>query len=173
MKSRANLFFVFLLGAVAGVGGMRLIDSPAVAQPAKTETEATLAKVVQVNHGDEFVILWRPPVPMRFAVRLNRVDTPFSNRAGGREAAEALADLIYGKQVRIEFEDANKPLQDRSQRMIAYAHVDGKNVGVEMIRTGHGEFFTRFGKGIYAEQMQAAQDEAKAAKRGQWAESDD
>lgn len=168
MKSRFQLLAVFVLGTVFGIVGVRLADTAAVADDA--DASPMLAKVVQVNHGDEFEIMWRPPMPMRFNVRLNRVDTPFKDQPGGKEATEKLADLIYGKQVRIEFEDPEKPYQDRSERLIAYAHVDGKNVAVEMVASGYGEFFDKFGEGKYGKQLREAEDEAKAAKRGLWAE---
>jgi endonuclease YncB( thermonuclease family) len=168
VRPNFQLIAVFVLGTAFGIVGMRLADTAAVAEDA--DASPMLAKVVQVNHGDEFEVMWRPPVPMRFNVRLNRVDTPFKDQSGGKEATEELADLIYGKQVRIEFEDPDKPYQDRSERLIAYAHIDGKNVGVEMIRSGQAEFFTKYGEGKYAEAMKAAEDQAKAAKRGRWAE---
>ena len=129
-----------------------------------------LATVLTVQHGDEFEVLWRPPIPVRFSVRLNRVDTPYSDQPGGREATEALADLVYGKKVRIEFEDPSEPTQDRSNRLIAYVWSDGEMVNTEMVRLGEGEFFTRFGEGKYAGRFRAAEAEARQANRGRWAE---
>jgi len=168
LKTRIQLLSVFFLGCIVGVGSVRLFNDTAVAQEAPPDP--MLAKVIQVSHGDEFEIMWRPPMPLRFSVRLNRVDTPFKDQPGGKEATEELADLIYGKTVRLEFENPEKPYQDRSNRLIAYAHIGDKNVGVEMIRSGHAEFFTKYGEGKYAKAMKAAEDQAKAAKRGRWAE---
>jgi len=168
MQRNRIMLLVFAAGLLVGVVGSRMIETIAVAE---TEpADAALAKVVQVNHGDEFEIMWRPPVAMRFNVRLNRVDAPFKDNIGGKQAAEHLASMIYGKHVRIEFEDPDSPYQDRSERMIAYAHINGKNVGIEMVRSGWAEFFTQFGQGKYAEAFIQAQNEAKAAKRGLWSD---
>lgn len=168
MKRQVGLWIVFVLGAVVGAVGVRLTTNATGADDA--QADAMLAKVVKVNHGDEFEVMWRPPMPLRFNVRLNRVDTPYKDQPGGKEATEALADLTYGKQVRIEFENPDKPYQDNSERLIAYAHIDGKIVNVEMVRGGYSPFFTKYGEGKYAEQLRAAEAQAKAAKRGMWAD---
>lgn len=173
MTRRWQWIAAFTAGVMVGGALMDMTSQPAAAEAAgEPAAEEHLAKVVQVNHGDEFEILWRPPMPLRFNVRLNRVDTPFSDQPGGREATEALADLIYGKHVRIDFEDNDKPYQDRSERLIAYAFIGGRNVNVEMVRSGHSAFVTRWGEGKYAEQFREAEAEAKTERRGRWARSE-
>lgn len=169
---------VFVLGVVVGITIARFDAEPA-AHAAEDKPhvdpklEQGLAKVLTVQHGDELTVLWRPPMPLKFSVRLNRVDTPFKEDKGGKEALNALADLVYGQYVRVEFEDNAKPYQDRSNRLIAYLHNDaGKNLNVEMVRSGGAPFSTRYGEGKHAAQFRAAEAEARAAKRGVWAESE-
>ena len=50
--------------------------------------------------------------------------------------------------------------RDHFGRLLAYVHAGGKNVNVELVRRGHADYWTKFGKGPYAEQFQAAEEEA-------------
>jgi len=164
---------ILVIGAAAGFVAGRWGDPPRVTAAAEP-ANVNWAQVLQVNHGDEFEILWRPPMPLRFAVRLKQADTPYKDQEHGEEAAEALADLVYGNKVRIEFENPDDPLQDRSERLLAYAFLpDGRMVNVEMVRRGWAEHFTRFGTGRYEERFAAAEQAAKEAGRGRWAGRDD
>ncbi len=170
---------VFVCGVVVGIAIARFDREPAARAtenkaPADPKLEKGLAKVLTVQHGDELTVLWRPPMPLKFSVRLNRVDTPFKDRPGGNEALNALADLAYGKYIRIEFEDNAKPYQDRSNRLIAYLrNEDGENLNVEMVRRGAAPFFTQYGEGKHAAQFKAAEAEARAARRGVWAKAEE
>lgn len=177
--SRLTVAAVFVIGVVTGLVIERLGEAeiPAIAHEGHPEhtdpkLDAGLAKVLTVEHGDEFTVLWRPPVPVRFNVRLNRVDTPFKDKPGGEEATEELADRVYGKYVRLEFESNDKPFQDRSQRLIAYVFDDDEHVNVDMVRRGVAPFFTRYGEGRFGDDFKAAESEARQAKRGVWADEE-
>lgn len=181
-STRPKLVAMLMLGVGIGLLIARLDPGEKTAhaheghehtQPVDEQLEKGLAKVLTVEHGDEFTVLWRPPVPVKFSVRLNRYDTPFRDKPGGKEAVDALADRIYGKYVRLAFENDHHPFQDRSQRMIAYVFDDDELVNVELIRDGAAPFFTRYGEGKFAEQFKAAEAEAKKAGRGVWAATED
>lgn len=65
-------------------------------------------------------------------VRLHAIDTPERGQSGWREATEALATLVAGKQVEIEpFE------QDSYERPVARVYVDGYDVNATLIDQGY------------------------------------
>ena len=49
--------------------------------------------------------------------------------------------------------------------------VDGLHVNVERVRLGLTPFWTKYGRGRYAEDFESAEAEARAAGRGLWAEN--
>jgi len=124
--------------------------------------------VLSVTDGDAIRVMFRGQDE---PVRLLRIDTPEKGEPGHDEATAALNDLIGRRSVRIEFETPGKEERDRFGRLLCYVFLlDGRNVNVEMVRLGWSKFWTRFGRGRLAEQFEAAEREAREAKRGLWAE---
>lgn len=103
-------------------------------------------------------------------VRLLRVNTRERGEWGYKQGQDALRKLVEGKRVRLESDDEPR---DRYGRELAYLFVDDVNVNLQMVKTGWSPFFTRYGKGQYAEAFQAAETEARRAKRGLWARPDE
>jgi len=102
-------------------------------------------------------------------VRLLRIDTPERGQPGFDEATAALAELLKGGQVRIEFETPGKVHRDRYKRLRAYVFLpDGRCANVEMVRLGWSEFWTKYGKGRLVDDFVAAELEAKSMGRGVW-----
>ncbi len=54
-------------------------------------------------------------------------------------------------------------------RLLAYLYVDGKNLNVELVRQGFSPHYVKYGRGRLANQFDAAEQEARAAKRRIWA----
>lgn len=87
-------------------------------------------------------------------------DAKGESYACGREAARALDRLIGGRTVTC------KPVtHDQYDREIATCEVVGRDLGDAMVRAGHARDYTRHSRGRYA----AAEQEARAARRGIWA----
>ena len=93
----------------------------------------------------------------------------------GMDAKHFAMDFFRGvTQVRLE-RDHPKEIRGRFNRYLTYIFVerDGRwiNYNVESVRAGMSPYFTKYGKSrrFHAEFV-AAQDEARAAKRGIWAE---
>jgi len=91
----------------------------------------------------------------------------------GMEAKKFAVEFFEGvTQVRLE-RDHPKDLRDRYNRYLAYAFAkkDGKwvNYNVECVRAGMSPYFTKYGHATrFHDEFVAAQDEARAAKRGIW-----
>jgi endonuclease YncB( thermonuclease family) len=103
-------------------------------------------------------------------IRIFGIDAPearqqCSNSKGepyacGREATRALDRLIGGRTVTC------KPVtHDQYDRDVATCEVVGRDLGDAMVRAGHARDYARHSRGRYA----AAEQEARAAKRGIWA----
>ena len=103
-------------------------------------------------------------------VRLLRVNTRERGEWGYKQGQDELRRLVEGKRVRVEGEDEKA---DRYGRDLGYLFVGPTNVNLEIVRSGWSPFFRRYGKGRYAELFQAAESEARRAKRGLWSRPDE
>ncbi len=101
-------------------------------------------------------------------VRLLAINTPERGRPWYAEATAALASLVQDKSVQLEPEKPGKLQRDRYGRWLAYIIVDGKNANVEMVRLGWTPYDSKYSSDRYEKEMRAAEEEARAAKRGMW-----
>ena len=104
-------------------------------------------------------------------VRLLGVDAP--EKTGGYRQSEPYGDaatkfmkaLVDGQVVRLEYDG---PRKDQYNRTLAYVFLpDGRCANEAIIRGGFAETYRRFDYGRKP-QFQAAEREAKEAKRGMW-----
>jgi micrococcal nuclease len=105
-------------------------------------------------------------------VRLLGVDAP--EKTGGYRQSEPYGDaatkfmraLVDGQVVRLEYDG---PRTDQYNRTLAYVFLpDGRCANEAIIRGGFAETYRRFDY-VKKPQFQAAEREAKEAKRGMWA----
>lgn len=101
-------------------------------------------------------------------VRLYGVDAPESKQAFGYQAKKRLAQLVSRKVVRIEKVDT-----DRYGRTVALVRLaDGTLVNEEMVRSGLAWVYEQYcQREDLCASMRQAQDEARSARRGLWADS--
>lgn len=103
------------------------------------------------------------------SVRYIGIDTPEASppaQCGAAEATEANEALVEGKTVTLELDPAET--RDRFDRLLAYLHVDGTNVNVELARLGRACAFPFGATRLYRDEIAAAESEARAADRGVW-----
>ena len=100
---------------------------------------------------------WQAPCPKWPRVRLLHIDTPERRERGYEEATKALRKMVLGRNVTLVFDRPGDPTCGSHGRLLAYLVVDGVNVNVEMVRLGWSEFETRFGKGRFAGEFEAAE----------------
>jgi micrococcal nuclease len=133
---------------------------PADAQP----TTASL-RVRQVIDGDTITVSGVG------TVRLLGVDAP--EKTGGYRESEPYGDaatrfmrtLVEGKLVRLEYDGDRK---DQYNRTLAYVYLeDGTLANEAIIRAGFAETYRRFQYRLKP-QFQAAEREAREARRGMW-----
>jgi micrococcal nuclease len=125
-------------------------------------------RVVHVVDGDTLDVQCRDFTDQ---VRMLRIDTPEAGQHGHGEARRALLELVEDREVYLLFEEKGVRQRGNYGRLLAYVYADGRNVNVEMVRRGWSTFWTEFGEGRFAGPFQAAEREAKEAKRGLWSRS--
>ena len=86
-------------------------------------------KVVAVADGDTITILTSAKEQVK--IRLHGIDAPERGQDFGTKSKQALSDLVFGKQVRIETEG-----KDRYGRVIGTVFVDGVDVNLAMVDMG-------------------------------------
>lgn len=96
-------------------------------------------------------------------VRLLAVDAPELENCGGREAKALLERLVFGKSVLLE-----DVLMDKSARVIATVIRNGKNISLELIKSGWLRYDS--GKVRDYEEMRKASRNAKSNHLGVFSE---
>lgn len=125
-------------------------------------------EVLRVVDGDTLhVRIPGSPTPDE-RVRLLRVNTPERGQSGYERATACLIALTADHRVELEWERPGVAERDEFGRLLAYVHAGGVLVNEELVRQGFSRFFTKYGGGRLADRFRAAEEEARAAKRGLW-----
>lgn len=134
---------------------------PAPAQPAAVEsTAAERWLVVSVHDGDTVLCLDGDNVQRK--VRLVGIDAPEIGQPFGTKSRDGLRALVLRKSVLV-----HEHGEDRYGRTLGSLEIDGGDVALLMLSSGLAWQFTRYSDD---EVLAAAEAEARAAKRGLWAD---
>ncbi len=145
----------------AWAGGDEDADGPAPASaPAQVPGPAT-ATVVSVYDGDTFTL------GTGDRVRLKWVNTPELKPPEdyGVEAREATKAFVSGKTIELRYGAVTR---DGYGRLVAGVFVDGKSLSEHLLELGLGHLFVIPPDGTDLTAMIAAQERARAARRGIW-----
>ncbi len=121
-------------------------------------------RVVRVIDGDTIEIAGGEHV------RYIGIDTPETYSQAepyGPEAKAKNIELVEGKLVTLERDVSDT---DKYDRLLRYVYVEGLFVNGEMVRLGYAEAVSYPPDTRYQWQLELLEAEAKAAKRGIWAE---
>lgn len=116
-------------------------------------------RVVGVSDGDTITVLVERE---QYRVRLEGIDCPESGQDFGRRAKEKTSDLVFGREVRVVVTD-----HDRYGRTVGRVFVEDLDVNLELVRAGMAWHFIRYSR---EKALAEAEREARAAKRGLWAQ---
>jgi endonuclease YncB( thermonuclease family) len=121
-------------------------------------------RIVSIADGDTVTIL--DAANKQTKIRLMGIDAPEKAQAFGTRSKQALSDLVFNKQVTVEF---NK--QDKYGRTIGKILVDGLDANLEQVKAGMAWHYKLYAKeqatsdlAVYTE----AETQARADKRGLW-----
>ena len=117
-------------------------------------------RVEEVLDGDSFII------PLDQTIRLANIDAPSLEFCFGREAKEALEEMILGKNVRIE-----KVGKDSYNRLLALVYLDDQFVNEILLTNGWAKYVSGGSNNEKITDLLKEKDgEAKENKRGVWSE---
>lgn len=122
----------------------------------------TTAEVSKVIDGDTI------EVARGYRIRLSGIDTPERGEPWAAEATALVHAMVMGQRVRLSYDEVR---MDNFGRVLAYISYDkGTLLNVELVRQGLAR--VRWAEGSrYLTELQAAEAEAQAARRGIWHES--
>jgi micrococcal nuclease len=139
----------------------------------RADTVETTALVLKIVDGDTVDIV--DDVRGRLRVRLLGIDTPetkkpnFTVGCWGPEATAFAKSTLLGQRVAL-IPDPTQDRTDRYGRTLAYLDkADGWDYSIEAARAGAAHSYVYHGHPVgRADQIAAAEQEAKAARRGLW-----
>lgn len=124
-------------------------------------------RVVSISDGDTVTILDSTNTQLK--IRLMGIDAPEKKQAFGNKSKESLSNLVFNKQVAVEYSK-----KDKYGRTVGKIIVDGIDVNLEQIKAGMAWHYKKYQKEqsvddrhIYAQ----AEDKARLEKRGLWIEA--
>lgn len=115
-------------------------------------------KVVRIADGDTITILVDR---QQVKVRLSEIDAPERAQDFSQRSRQALADLVFGREVRIVTHGT-----DRYGRVIGDVFVGGKSVNEIMVRQGWAWNFVKYSQ---SPRLAELERQARAERRGLWA----
>lgn len=121
--------------------------------------ESITGRCIRVSDGDTVTI--QLPNGTKERIRLRGIDAPESGQDFGRVSKRELTKLISRKEVRVETDG-----RDRYDRIIGKIYLGQLFVNEEMVRLGVAWYYPKYTPN--EPELLAAQDEAKAARRGLW-----
>jgi micrococcal nuclease len=143
--------------------------STGTAPSGKTPQRIEEGLVERVADGDTVTVITSNQTKLR--IRMLGIDAPetpkgtkFPGQPYGPEAEAYLKQLVDGKRVRVEIFGV-----DRYKRLLSTIFIDGKDINLVMIEMGFAEVYRGPESGNpYKQQYQAAEETARAAKKGMW-----
>jgi len=120
------------------------------------------SKVVAIHDGDTLTVLRDQE---QIKVRLSEIDAPETGQAFGNRSKQSLAEICFNKPARLEVKG-----EDRYGRTLARVHCDGVDANAEQVRQGLAWVYRKYAP--KDSPLYAVEEEAKAAKRGLWADTE-
>jgi len=125
-------------------------------------------QIVGVSDGDTVTLL--DAQKKQWKVRLLGIDAPEKKMPFGQKSKQHLADLVYKKQVTVEYSK-----QDRYGRTVGKILVGGVDANLAQIRAGMAWHYKQYQRDQSFEDRQLyseAEDTARSTQRGLWADAD-
>jgi endonuclease YncB( thermonuclease family) len=131
---------------------------------AREATKFVSGRVVKISDGDTITILDAQNIQHK--IRLQGIDAPERRQDFSAVSREHLANLVFGKQVRIDYEKV-----DRYGRLVGKVSVDGNDECLEQLKAGLAWHYKAYeeeqsptDRKLYAN----AEQDARLQKRGLW-----
>lgn len=127
-----------------------------------------LGRVVSVADGDTITVL--DSVNTQYKIRLSGIDAPEKKQAFGNVSKKSLSDLVYDKEVHVEWHK-----QDRYGRIVGKVMINGLDANLEQIKRGMSWFYKKYQNELVLNDRLAylhAQEAAEMNKTGLWTDKE-
>jgi len=135
---------------------------------AQAISQVFMGRVVRIADGDTITVL--DGINAQHRIRLQGIDAPELHQAFGTQSKKGLSDLIFDREVTVEYEKT-----DQYGRVVGKILLDGKDVNLEQVKAGmawHYKEYQREQSPTDRELYARAEDEARNARRGLWVDAD-
>ena len=125
-------------------------------------------RVVGVSDGDTVTVLVNDHDQYR--IRISGIDAPEKKQAFGQKAKAKMSDLVFGKDVTVEWSK-----KDRYGRTLGVVMVDGQDAGLSLLHAGlawHYKKYQREQSVVDRERYSTAEIMARSDKHGLWADTE-
>lgn len=122
-----------------------------------SSSNTLVGKVVSIADGDTLTMLVNNA---QYKIRLAEIDTPEKRQPYGTKAKQALSEMVFGKEIRVEVQTV-----DRYGRSVARVYVDDLDVCAELVRHGLAWVYRKYAKD---ESLYDVEQDARKARRGLW-----
>ena len=119
------------------------------------------AKIIRIVDGDSLHALHNDE---DITIRLNGIDCPELGQPFGRKAKQAASDLAFGKMVTFQSTGTDKYGCTLANVILP----DGRSLNQELVRQGYAWWYRKYSDD---EDLKRLEAEARAAKRGLWADA--
>ncbi len=121
-------------------------------------------RVVSVADGDTVTVLTAENHQER--VRLGAIDAPEKGQAFGQVSKQAMSDLVFNKQVDVDWYK-----RDRYHRIVGTVRINGLDVGLQQVKSGLAWHYKKYAfEQTVADraEYEAEENSARSARRGLW-----
>ncbi len=125
---------------------------------APTMSSELQGRVVSIADGDTFTLLTAENRQIR--IRLAEIDTPESGQPYGNRSRQALSELVFKKDVRIDVQDI-----DRYGRTVGRPYVGDVDVCADLVENGFAWAYRRY---LKDPKLLELEQEAQDSNRGLW-----
>jgi endonuclease YncB( thermonuclease family) len=125
------------------------------------QAEPFIGTVVSIADGDTLTVLTNEKQEIK--IRLAEIDAPERYQPYGARARQSLSDLCLGKRAEVL-----PRVRDRYRHTVAHIKCSGVDANIEQVKRGMAWVYRRYARD---HNLYVMQHDARAAKRGLWADS--
>jgi endonuclease YncB( thermonuclease family) len=129
--------------------------------------EELIGKVIKVSDGDTITVL--DSNNQKHKIRLKGIDAPESQQAFGDISTQSLSELVYDKEVVVNWDK-----KDKYYRILGKVIIDGRDANYEQLKKGLAWYYKQYEKDLNDEDKKKyseAEEWARNYTEGLWADS--
>lgn len=145
-----------------------LLSTAALLLACSVSAETVSGRVVGIADGDTVTVL--DSSNTQWKIRLMGIDAPEKKMPFGQKSKEHLSDLVFNKQVTVDYSK-----RDKYGRTVGKIIIDGVDANLEQVRAGMAWHYKQYQKEQSPEERVSyadAEEQARAGRIGLWVDTD-